>query len=60
MQIHDQRVEVGQHLGRWLAGFAVKRIHRHVKGRMARMVGFDHVVLDVGPETVLRAEQRRQ
>ena len=60
LEIDDQDVDPAQHLCRWFARFAVERIHRHAPDVVARMPRLDHVVLDVRPEAVLRAEQRRQ
>ena len=60
LQIDDQRVEAGEHLRRRLARFAVERIHGHAPDLVLSVPRFDHVVLDVGSEAVLRPEERRQ
>ena len=43
-----------------LARLAVERVHRHAPLRVLRVRRLDHVLLQVGAEAVLRAEQRRQ
>src|SRR6185295_15226051 len=58
LEIDDEHVEVLEHLRRRLAGVAVQRVHRNAPRGVAGMRGFDHVVLDVRAEAVLRAEDR--
>ena len=47
-----------EHLGRRLARLAVEREDRHVAPRILGVRRLDHVVLEVGAEAVLRAEDR--
>ncbi len=60
LQIDHQRVEAKQHVLGGLADFAVQREHRHGAARVPAVWRFDHVVLQVGAESVLRAEDRCQ
>ena len=60
LQVDDEHVHVLQHLGRGLARFAVKRIDGNVPAGVTGMARLDHVLLDVGPEPVLRPENDRQ
>jgi hypothetical protein len=58
LQIHHQHVEIAQHVGHRLPRVAVKRVHRHVTPRILCVRRFNHVVLKIGAEPVLRAEER--
>ena len=60
LQVDDEHVEVVQHRRRRLARLAVERVDGHAPELVARVRRFDHVLLDVGSESVLRAEDRRQ
>jgi hypothetical protein len=60
LQVDHQHVEPGQHLGGGLAGLAVERVDRHATHGVDGVRRLDHVVLQVRPEAVLRAEDRRQ
>ena len=56
LQVDDQRVEPRQHLGRGLPRLAVERVDRYPQRPILRVGRLDHVVLQVGAEAVLRAE----
>ena len=60
LQVDDQRVEPRQHFGGRLARLTVKRVDRHAPPPVFGVRGLDHVVLEVGPKPVLRAEYRGQ
>ena len=49
-------VSISRSISSGLARFAVKRIHRHPPRLIALVRRLDHVVLDIGPEPVLRPE----
>ncbi len=56
LQVHHQRVDVGEHGGRRLARLAVEAVER--KALPLGVPGLDHVVLVLAPEPVLRREER--
>ena len=56
LQIDDQGVEPREHLGGGLPRFAVERVDRHAPRVVVPVRRLDHVVLQVGPEAVLRPE----
>ena len=60
LKVDHQELEVGQHLGRRLAGIAVERVHRDAVLEVAPMRRLYHVVLDARVEAMLGAEDRRQ
>ena len=60
LQIDDEHIEAGEHRGRRFARLTVEGIHRHATSRVVGVRRLDHVVLHVGSEPVLRAEDRRQ
>ena len=60
LQIDDEHVEAVEHLGRRLARVAVEREHRHAPPAVPPVRRLDHVVLQIGPEPVLRPEERRE
>ena len=60
LQIDDEDVQPLQHLGGGLAGLAVERVDRHAPPRIRRVRRLDHVVLEIGAEPVLGAEEGRQ
>ena len=60
LQVDDQHVDEAQHLGRRFARLAVEREDRDVAPRVLVVRRLDHVVLQVRPIPVLRAEDGRE
>src|SRR5499426_4179899 len=60
LKIEDQRVHVAQHLLGRLAKLAVKRIGHNASARVAEALPFNHVVLRLAANSVLRSEEGRQ
>jgi hypothetical protein len=60
LQIDHEHVEAFQHLCRGLARLTVKRVQRDAPPVVAAVFRLDHVLLDVGAESVLGAENRRE
>src|SRR5262249_50216330 len=60
LKIEDQRVHVPQHLLRSLAKLAVKRIGHNASARVAEALPFNHRVLRLAANSVLRSEEGRQ
>ena len=60
LQVDDERLDAAQHVGGRLPRLAVQGIDRHASPRVVAVRRFHHVVLHVGAETVLRAENRRK
>ena len=60
LEIDDQQVEAVEHRRRRFPRVAVQRVDRNAEPWMPGMSRFHHVVLDVGMESVLRPEQRRE
>jgi hypothetical protein len=58
LQIEDERVETGEHLGRRLAHFAVERMHGTAGHGVRVVIRLDHVVLLFAPGSVLGTEER--
>ncbi len=56
LEVDDEHVDEIEHLRRRLAGLAVEREDRHVAARVGAVRRLDHVVLEIGAEAVLRAE----
>jgi len=59
LEIDDQDVDPLEHFSRRFSGVAVQRIHWHASSRVGVIRRFDHVVLYVGPEAMLWAEDGR-
>ena len=59
LQVDDEHVDPAQHVGGRLPRLAIQGIDRHAPPRVVAVRRFHHVVLHVGAETVLRAENRR-
>src|SRR5262245_27873109 len=60
LKIEDQRVYAAQHLSGRLAKLAVKRMSHNARARVAKAPPFDHIVLRLAANSVLRSEKGRQ
>jgi hypothetical protein len=56
LKVDHDRVQAGEHLGGRLARFTVERVDGHLPSRVLGVGRLDHVLLQVRPEAVLRAE----
>ena len=59
-QVHEHHVHVGKHLGGGFAVFAVQAINGYSQFRIGVAFPFDHVVLGVSLDAVLRAKKGRK
>ena len=60
LQVDDQDIETLEHRLSRFSHIGVKTVHRDLSQRIKRVRRLDHVVLLLGPQAVLRSEQRRQ
>src|SRR5262249_29139005 len=60
LKIDNKRVEIGEHLRRGLTVVAVQAVNRNVQPRMLVSSPFDHVVLGLTEESMLRTEKRAE
>ena len=60
LKIDQQNIDILQHLRRGLAMLSVQTINRNAESRMFVTFPFDHVVLGLTEEPMLRAEKRAQ
>ena len=60
LEVDDEDVEAGEHLAGRFPGFAVERVDGHMPHVVAGVGRFDHVLLEVGAEAVLRPEDGRE
>src|SRR5882724_7415385 len=60
LHVKNQQVKVAKHTFRWLARFAVKRINGQSRFPVDRVLGLNHVVLNVTAYPMLRTKQCAQ
>ena len=60
LQVDDQNIETLEHLRGRFSHIGVETVDRDLSQRIKHVRRLDHVVLLLGPQAVLRTEQRRQ